>query len=117
MKSLAASPAGGARERQRDGIRVRAGPAWSTPDQAIGGAMQGPPSIVHERNIWADGDSVVVVLDRLDGLRDREAQLAELEAEGPASNPEELSRRSWLPPVDWSTSGRKCWSTWRWTCW
>ena len=53
--------------------------------------------ILHEKNIWTDSDSIIVV-DRLDDLRDREAELAELEPERPAGNPEDSSRLELVAP-------------------
>ena len=54
--------------------------------------------ILHERNIWTDSDSIILVVDRLDDLRDREAELAELEPERPAGNPEDSSRLELVAP-------------------
>jgi hypothetical protein len=74
------------------------GPAWSTADHAIGEAMPRARPILHERNIWADSDSIIVVADRFDDLRDREAELAEFEPERPAGNPEDSSRLELVAP-------------------
>lgn len=75
------------------------GPAWSIMDHAHRGRMRRRRSNLHKTNRCADEDSIVLVALRgLDRLGDRKAQLAQLDPERPAGDPEDPRRLELVTP-------------------